>query len=163
MSCSQVLPNNVTPPNFTKRIATKPQNSRKFFSSKVSRDMVLYYAWLVCRFDIAFQCISTKPYLITGNLAAIKFGETVRIGYIYILAILNFGEFHIALPRARDPSTAYFPILGCIVIVGVNLALSPSPGQRTRLTWSLARSNSFVEREEAPHMDNVGTTGRSFR
>ena len=32
---------------------------------------------------------------------AIKFGETVRIGYIYNLPILNFGEFRIALPRAR--------------------------------------------------------------
>ena len=43
-------------------------------------------------------------------LAAIKFGETVRISYVYNLAILNFGEFRIALPRACDPSAAYFPI-----------------------------------------------------
>ena len=38
-----------------------------FFPLKVSRNMVLYYAWLVCRFDglkIAFQCISTKPYTV---------------------------------------------------------------------------------------------------
>ena len=41
---------------------------------------------------------------------AIKFGEMVRIGYIYNLAILNFGEFRIALPRVRDLSAAYFPI-----------------------------------------------------
>jgi len=32
---------------------------------------------------------------------AIKFGKTVRIGYIYNLPILNFGEFCIALPRAH--------------------------------------------------------------
>jgi len=31
---------------------------------------------------------------------AIKFGETVRIGYVYNLAILIFGEFRIALPHA---------------------------------------------------------------
>ena len=32
---------------------------------------------------------------------AIKFGKTVRIGYVYNLAILNVGEFCIALPRTR--------------------------------------------------------------
>ena len=77
-------------------------------------------------------------------MAAIKFGETVRIGYVYNLAILNFGEVRIALQRARDPSAAYFPISAFSLAVwwirGVNLALSPSPGQRTRLTLSLARS-----------------------
>jgi len=42
-------------------------------------------------------------------LAAIKFGETVRIGYVYIynLVILNFGEFCIALSHMH----AY--ITGC--------------------------------------------------
>ena len=44
------------------------------------------------------------------HLQMIKFGETVRIGYVYNLAILNFVEFRITLPRARDPSAAFFPI-----------------------------------------------------
>ena len=45
---------------------------------------------------------------------------------------------------------------------GVNLALSPSPWQRIRLTRSLVSSNSFREREESSHTDRAGTTGCSF-
>ena len=49
-------------------------------------------------------------------LAAIKFGETVRISYVYNLAILNFGEFRIALPSmhvyiTRCETVGYYILL----------------------------------------------------
>ena len=48
-----------------------------------------------CYSDFFSQSLSTV------YLAAIKFSETVRIGYVHNLAILNFGKFRIALPHAR--------------------------------------------------------------
>jgi len=59
-------------------------------------------------------------------LAAIKFGEMVRIDYVYNLAILNFGEFCIALPLTPRTSRAARQ-LDIIYYLAIDFSIAKSP------------------------------------